>query len=71
MNAVLLLLSAMLKPLHLMTPAEKAALVARMKADGTYDDDFVGILGNLNNILGARPTRRKKPVARKPTKATA
>ena len=55
----------MLKPIHLMSPEEKAELVARMKAKGYYDDDFVGILGNLNSILGALPDRSRKPAARK------
>ena len=62
------------KPIEQMTPAEKAALVARMKADGTYDDDFVGFLGNVNHLLWAvpeRPARRRKPAARKRTKVTA
>ncbi len=52
----------MIKPIHLMTPEEKAELVARMKADGTYDDDFVGFLGNVNQLLWAipdRPARRR------------
>lgn len=62
------------KPIEQMTPAEKAALVARMKADGTYDDDFVGFLGNVNHLLWAVPerqTRRRKPAARKRTQVTA
>ncbi len=62
------------KPIEQMTPEEKAALVARMKADGTYDDDFVGFLGNVNHLLWAIPdrqARRRKPAARKAAKATA
>lgn len=62
------------KPIDQMTPAEKAALVARMKADGTYDDDFVGFLGNVNHLLWAVPerqARRGKTDARKRTKVTA
>ncbi|HRH98127.1 MAG TPA: hypothetical protein PLB55_19455 [Prosthecobacter sp.] len=62
------------KPIEKMTPAEKAALVVRMKAAGIYDDDFVGFLGNVNHLLWAvpdRPVRRKKPAARKAAKATA
>lgn len=57
-----------------MTPEEKAALVARMKADGTYDDDFVGFLGNVNHLLWAVPDpapRRRKLAARKRVKPTA
>lgn len=62
------------KPISQMTPAEKAALVVRMKAAGIYDDDFVGFLGNVNHLLWAVPerqTRRRKPAARKRTKVTA
>jgi hypothetical protein len=62
------------KPIEKMTPEEKAALVARMKADGTYDDDFVGFLGNVNHLLWAVPyltPRRRKPATRKRVKATA
>jgi len=61
------------KPISQMTPAEKAALVVRMKAAGIYDDDFVGFLGNVNHLLWAipeRPASRRKPVARKRTKVT-
>ena len=53
------------KPIEQMTPEEKAGLKARMKAAGYYDDDFVGVLGNLNNIRWALPERvRKAAVAR-------
>ncbi len=62
------------KPIEQMTPAEKAALVVRMKAAGIYDDDFVGFLGNVNHLLWAVPerlARSRKPVARKRNKVTA
>ncbi|MDH4452945.1 MAG: hypothetical protein QE570_07190 [Verrucomicrobiota bacterium] len=62
------------KPINQMTPAEKAALVVRMKAAGIYDDDFVGFLGNLNHLLWAVPERQarsRKPASRKRTKVTA
>ena len=62
------------KPINQMTRAEKAALVVQMKAAGIYDDDFVGFLGNVNHLLWAipdRPTRRRKPAARKLAKVTA
>lgn len=59
------------EPITLMA---RAALVVRMKADGIYDDDFVGFLGNVNHLLLAVPDpapRRHKPAARKRVKATA
>ena len=62
------------KPINKMTPAEKAALVVRMKAAGIYDDDFVGFLGNVNHLLWAVPERQarsRKPASRKRTKVTA
>lgn len=62
------------KAIAQMTPAEKAALIVRMKAAGIYDDDFVGFLGNVNHLLWAvpdRPARRRKPAARKLAKVTA
>ena len=61
------------KPIKQMTPAEKAALVVRMKAAGIYDDDFVGFLGNVNHLLWAVPARQgrtRKSVAQKRTKVT-
>ena len=60
------------KPIAQMTPEEKAALVAVMRAEGYFDDDdFPGVLGNKNSFFIAKPARRRKPVARKVAKATA
>jgi len=62
------------KPIEQMTLEEKAALVARMKADGTYDDDFVGFLGNVNHLLWALPDSALRPrnrSTRKKAKGTA
>ncbi|HBJ86329.1 MAG: hypothetical protein Q8M07_04550 [Prosthecobacter sp.] len=59
------------KPLHLLNPAEMAELTARLKAEFESEGDLPMILGNRNNLFFARPARRRKPAARKKTKATA
>ena len=61
----------MIKPLHLLSPAEKAALVAQMKIDFAAEELFTGVLGNRNSFFIAKPVRRKKPVVLKRAKAGA
>lgn len=61
----------MIKPLSQMSPKEKASLVARMKRDFAAEEFFTGVLGNRNSFFIAKPTRRRKSVARKPAKARA
>ena len=65
------------KPIAEVTAEEKTRLVARMKAAGYYDDDFVGVLGNLNNPRWTLPARvrkaavtRQKAARRKAVKAS-
>jgi hypothetical protein len=60
------------KPISQMTPAEKAALKARMLAQGLDDSDvFPGVLGNRNNVTLTKPIRRRAPVGKSVAKANA
>ena len=53
-----------------MTPAEKAALKARMLAQGLDDIDvFLGVLGNRNNVTLTKPLRRRASVGKSVAKA--
>ncbi|MEQ1933859.1 MAG: hypothetical protein ABL962_08270 [Fimbriimonadaceae bacterium] len=61
----------MIKPLHLMTPEEKAELMKQLRKDAEGDEFFTGALGNKNSFFIAKPIRRRKPAAPKRTKATA
>jgi hypothetical protein len=61
----------MLKPLHLMTPAEKAALAAELKKEAEQEGDLPVFIGNPNSLFLARPARRRKPASRTRTKVTA
>ena len=61
----------MRKPLHLLTPEEKAELVARLKAAGEREGDLPVFIGNPNSLFLARPARRRKPVVRRKAKVTA
>jgi hypothetical protein len=49
----------MRKPLHLLTPEEKAELVARLKAAGEREGDLPVFIGNPNSLFLARPIRRR------------
>jgi hypothetical protein len=49
----------MLKPLHLMTPAEKAALAAELKKEAELEGDLPVFIGNPNSLFLARPARRR------------
>ena len=55
----------MIKPLHLLSPAEKAALVAQMKIDFAAEEFFPDVLGNRNSFFIAKPVRKTKVPARK------
>ena len=58
------------KPIAQMTPAEKAALKARMLAQGLDDSDvFLGVLGNRNNVTLTKPLRRRASVGKSVAKA--
>ena len=60
------------KPIAQMTPAEKAALKARMLAQGLDDSDvFPGVLGNRNNVTLTKPLHRRAPVSKSLAKANA
>jgi hypothetical protein len=61
----------MRKPLHLLTPEERAALAAELKKEGELEGDLPLFIGNPNSLFLARPARRKKPAARKVAKVTA
>ncbi len=61
----------MRKPLHLLTPEEKAELVARLKAAGEREGDLPVFIGNPNSLFLARPVRSRKPAVHKRSKATA
>ena len=53
-----------------MTPEEKAALKARMLAEGMDDSDvFPGVLGNKITAFPTKPFRRRKSAARKLAKS--
>lgn len=49
------------KPLHLLTPAEKAELVARMKKQFAAEEFFTGVLGNRHAVVLPRRRVRKAP----------
>ncbi|MFN0080597.1 MAG: hypothetical protein ACKVY0_29365 [Prosthecobacter sp.] len=55
----------MKKPLHLLTPAEKAELVARMKEQFAAEEFFTGVLGNRHAVVLPR-RRSRKVTANKP-----
>ncbi len=55
-----------------MTPAEKAALLAHMLAEGLDDSDvFPGVLGNRNSVFINKPLRRRKAATSKAAKVSA
>lgn len=51
------------KPLHLLTPKEKAELVARMKQQFAAEEFFTGVLGNRHAVV--LPRRRSRNTAAK------
>ena len=55
----------MIKPLQFRSPKEKAELIARLKLQAEKEGDMPMILGNLNNLLFARPTSRRKPAIKR------
>lgn len=60
------------KPIAQMTPDEKAALKARMLAQGLDDSDvFPGVLGNRNHVTLTKPLRRRAPAGKSVAKANA
>lgn len=61
----------MQKPLHLLTPEEKAELMKELQKDAEGDELFTGVLGNKNSFFIAKPLRRTKHVLRKKAKVTA
>lgn len=61
----------MKKPLHLLTPEEKAELMKELRKDAEGDEFFTGVLGNKNSFFIANPIRRRKPVVRSKAKVTA
>lgn len=50
----------MLKPLHLMTPAEKAALAAELKKEAELEGDLPVFIGNPNSLFLARPATAER-----------
>lgn len=63
---------AMRKPLHLMTPEEKAALAAKLKKEADLEGDLPVFIGNPKSLFAAyRGDSRRKPASRKRAKATA
>jgi hypothetical protein len=65
------LLSTMQKSLHLLTPEEKATLVARLKEDAEGEKYFTGVLGNRNSIMLPKPLPRRGGLSGKLAKAMA
>lgn len=71
--------STMRKPLHLMTPEEKAALAAQLKKEAELEGDLPVFIGNPKSLFaayrvesGKRPARqRTKVLATRRQKATA
>ena len=61
----------MQKPLQFRSPKEKAELIARLKLQAEKEGDMPMICGNLNDLLFARPTSRKKLVIKRPAEVTA
>jgi hypothetical protein len=60
------------KSIAQMTPAEKAALKARMLARGLDDSDvFPGVLGNRNHVTLTKPLRNRALMAKSAAKANA
>jgi hypothetical protein len=55
----------MRKPLHLMTPEEKAALVAKLKKDAELEGDLPVFIGNSKSLFAAyRGDSRRKPASK-------
>jgi hypothetical protein len=62
----------MRKPLHLMTPEEKAALAAKLKKDAELEGDLPVFIGNSKSLFAAyRGDSHRKPASRTRTKVTA
>jgi hypothetical protein len=61
----------MRKPLHLMTPEEKAALAAKLKKDAELEGDLPVFIGNSKSLFAAYRTSARKQPARKRTQALA
>ena len=61
----------MQKPLHLLTPEEKAELMKELQKDAEGDELFPGVLGNKNSFFIAKPPRHRRPVLRMSAKVTA
>lgn len=59
----------MTKPLHLLTPEEKAELVARMKKEFAAEEFFTGVLGNRHAVVLPRRRVRKAPAKKTPLAA--
>jgi len=64
--------TTMRKPLHLMTPEEKAALAAELKKEADLEGDLPVFIGNPKSLFAAyRADSRRKPASRKRAKVTA
>jgi hypothetical protein len=61
----------MRKPLHLMTPEEKAALSAKLKKDAELEGDLPVFIGNPKSLFAACRVGARKQPARKRSKAHA
>lgn len=61
----------MQKSLHLLTPEEKSALLARLKENAEGEKYFTGVLGNRNSIMLPKPMPRRTGLFSKLSKATA
>ena len=61
----------MQKPLHLLTPEEKAELMKELLKEAENDHLFTGALGNKNSFFIARPDRRIKPATQRKAKVSA
>jgi len=59
----------MKKPLHLLTPDEKAELMKELRRDAEGDELFPGVLGNRNSFFIAKPVRRRASATRAKAKA--
>lgn len=64
--------TTMRKPLHLMTPEEKAVLAAKLKKEAEQEGDLPVFIGNPKSLFAAyRGDSRRKPASRTRTKVTA
>jgi len=63
--------SIMRKPLHLMTPEEKAALAAQLTKEAELEGDLPVFIGNPKSLFAAYRGESGKRPARQRTKALA